>query len=231
MMPRGTIEAELVLPADPELARREAVYQCLQAAILTGRLAPGTVLSELALSEHLGVSRTPVHDALRELIADGLVVQETGRRAVVASVTGREAEEIFDMRLLLEGRACELAAGRIERGIISDLRAEAHALVGGRPTARWHERWTRHDSDFHHAIAAACGNRHLAADIGRYHRLHRGLNRYRADARSLQPAASEHLAIADALLARDARAAARAMRAHLVEWRAFFVARLDAGLV
>src|SRR5688500_900834 len=100
-------------PADHSLV--EAAYQSLLERIVDGRLPSGAMLSELALSQELGVSRTPVHDAMRQLAKDGLVVREGRQRARVAGFAPDDVFEIFEMRKILEGPAAELAAGRMDR--------------------------------------------------------------------------------------------------------------------
>ena len=89
----------------------DAVYETLLEAILSGQLAPGTIVSEVSLARQLAVSRTPVHDALRQLAKDGLVQQRANRRAVIATVSRDDVHDIFEMRKLLEGEA----ARRVER--------------------------------------------------------------------------------------------------------------------
>ena len=88
----------------------ELVYQSLLEAILSGQLAAGHPVSELAVSRQLDVSRTPVHEAIGQLIKDGLVHQEANCRPVVASFTSADISDIFDMRLLLEPAAAAGAA-------------------------------------------------------------------------------------------------------------------------
>src|SRR5271155_3815199 len=93
----------------------ESIYHTLLQGILNGHYAHQAVLSELALARELGVSRTPVHDALRQLAKDGLVTREQNCRARVAGITPDDVFEVFEMRKFLEGPAAELAAGRMDR--------------------------------------------------------------------------------------------------------------------
>ena len=182
----------------------ESVYHALLERIVTGRLAGETVISELALAQELGVSRTPVHDAVRQLAKDGLVTREGTRRARVAAFTADDVHEIFELRKYLEGPAAELAAGRLDRRQLAPLRAAAEALSADAGAADWVERWAEFDELFHRSIARACGNRRLAEDIDRYRLLHKGFNRISTDPASLRRALDEHLAILQALEARDA---------------------------
>lgn len=210
---------------DPSLS--ESVYQALLERILDGRLPSETVVSELALAGELGVSRTPVHDAVRQLAKDGLVVREGKRRARVAAFSADDVYEVFEMRKYLEGPAAELAAGRMNAVEVARLRADADDLVADADAADWVERWADFDEAFHRAIARASGNRRLAADIDRYRLLHKGFNRTSTDAASLRRAMDEHLAILDALARRNGPLARERMLAHVGAWQLYFFRRVS----
>ncbi len=164
--------------ADQSLA--EAVYAAILERIIRGNLKPGTVLSAVKWAEKLAVSRTPVHEALRMLEADGLVVNPAGRRAQVAEFTRDDLWEIFEMRALLESRAAELAAGRMDERQLGPLRSLADSLSAREESEEWITHWAEFDERFHGDIAAACGNRRLAQDIRRYRLIHRGFNHVRS---------------------------------------------------
>ena len=129
------------------------------------------------------------------------------------------------MRELLESRAAELAAGRMDERELGPLRKATEALRDSGEADDWTERWSALDEQFHRVIAAACGNARLAADIGRYRLIHRGFNRVTTDYISLQGALEEHLVILDALTARDPKAAREAMASHIANWKGYFVER------
>lgn len=200
-----------------------AVYESLLEAIMAGRLAPGTVLSEVSLAKQMQVSRTPVHDALRQLAKDGVVEQSAGRRARVASFTRDDLFEIFELRKYLEGPAAELAAGRMDQRQLAPLRAMADELGSDSTRVDWTERWIDYDEAFHNAIAHSSGNRRLAHDINRYRMLQRGFNRMSTDVPSLQRALQEHNEILSALEARDGARAREAMVNHITAWQTYFV--------
>lgn len=207
--------------ADSRLS--EQVYQSLLESVLNGTLAPGAVVSELAVAKRLQVSRTPVHDALRQLIKDGLVRQEPNRRAVVAEFNADDIREVFELRRLLEGEAAALAAPRIARSTLQELRATADRLAKVWGQAGWVERWADFDEAFHTAVARASGSKRLCQEVVRYRTLHRGLNKTHTAADCLRQALEEHLTILDALDRRDPAAARAAMEAHIREWENFFV--------
>src|SRR2546423_5792926 len=101
----------------------DAVYETLLEAIISGRLASGSIVSEVSLAKQLDVSRTPVHDALRQLAKDGLVEQRPGRRAIITTFTKEDIHDIYEMRKLLEGESARRAALRIDRATLGQLRA------------------------------------------------------------------------------------------------------------
>ncbi len=211
------------IEARSEESVSQTVYRELFNRILTGELPPGSTVSEKQLAELLGVSRTPVHNAVLQLVKDGLVTQEANHRPVIGRVSESDVAEIFDMRRLLEGEAARRAASRMDRATLSRLRAAADLLArqGSRSGAL--ARWADFDDLFHEAIAAACGSQRLSADIRRYRMVHHALNRLRMTEDLIPQALQEHIAILSALETRDADGAAAAMDEHLSEWKAFYL--------
>lgn len=201
----------------------DSVYGSLLQAISAGKLAPGTIVSELALARQLAVSRTPVHDALRQLAKDGLVKQQANRRAVVANFSREDLRDIFDMRKLLESEAARRAATCIDRPTLTRLRAAAEALGKNQKKPDWLERWADFDEDFHATIARASGSPRLCQDIVRYRLLHRAFNQLTTTVAVLQQALEEHGRIIEALEKRDPKEAAREMANHIQEWQTYFV--------
>jgi DNA-binding GntR family transcriptional regulator len=211
------------IAADTELSLAEAVYETLLEAIVSGRLRSEVTLSEVALAKQLEVSRTPVHDALRQLAKDGLVEQETGRRARVAHFSRDDIYEIFEIRKYLEGPAAELAAARMDARQFAPLRTAANELQASHGQPDWILQWAQLDETFHSTIAASSGNRRLAQDIGRYHLLHRGFNKMSTDVESLRTALAEHVEILNSLEQHDGAAAREAMIKHITHWQEYFI--------
>jgi len=201
----------------------EAVYQRLMQGIISGEFPTDAVLSEVAVAKDFGVSRTPVHDALRLLARDGLVHRERNCRARVAGINPDDIFEVFEMRKMLEGPAAELAAGRMDGRHLAPLRAAANALQLKPKEADWTVQWAEFDDLFHRTIAEASGNRRLAHDINRYRLLHKGFNRWATEPEGLQSAMAEHMGILEALEARDGVLARERMVAHIVVWQEFFI--------
>jgi DNA-binding GntR family transcriptional regulator len=195
------------------LARR--AYEALKQDILTCELAPGTQIFEGELATHYGTSKTPVREALNLLGQEGLVQVLPRRGYLVAPVTLRDVQEVFQLRLLLEAAAAELAAEHITEEGLRQLKA----LVGVRYTYRdraSYARFLRANREFHVAVAEASGNQRLALFVAKLLEdmeriLHLGL-----DLRdSAEEMAVEHQELVDALLKGDAELARRVVTEQL----------------
>lgn len=218
--------SELVLTPlalQPQLSLVDSVYETLLEAIVSGRVQSGTILSEVVVAEQLQVSRTPVHDALRQLAKDGLVERSNNRRAKVTRFTRDDVYEIFELRKYLEGPAAELAALRMDRRQLQPLRDMADQLASQPRDEAWRMAWAHFDEQFHHTIAMASGNHRLTRDIGRYRLLHRGFNKTKTELASLEQALAEHYEILDAIETHDTVRARESMIAHIATWQTFFM--------
>ena len=219
---------EMALIADfatpsPDTTAAGAAYNAVLDRILTRELTPGAVLHEIRLAETLGVSRTPLREALRRLEGEGLVGRNGGRSLVVQSITVREYIEALHVRRLLESEAAFLAAEKIDPDLVADLRARICAMMqSGEPTPGDH--WTL-DDDIHGALARASGNDLLAAIVQALRRKTRLFNLKRMPNRFL-PGCREHLTILDALDRRDGARARAAMAAHLDNVKASILDKL-----
>lgn len=205
----------------------DQVYRALVEKIIVGELAIGATISELALAKGLGVSRTPVHDAVNSLIKDGLVEQTGNRRPYVAQFTGAKIRDLFAMRRLLESEATRLAAPLLDRSTVAALRAASESLHREQSQEALRRRWVDFDHLFHSKIADNCGNRYLKTDVTRYRFIHNMLNRLYACEGTVMRGLEEHDAILAALEQRDGDTAARLMAAHIQEWAGFFANAVD----
>src|SRR6056297_1676795 len=197
----------------------EQVYESIVEMIVRGQLIPGQSVSELALARTLDVSRTPVHEAIKQLVKEGLMLQAANRRPVVISFGTEDVHDVYEMRCILESEAAAKAAQRIDRPTLDRLQASLQAYQRTRGAAKQIAQWVKLDDEFHSAVATAAGSPRLAADIARYRQLHRIFNRSHTDPAVLGQAAEEHQRILAALTARDAEEARQAMRQHLQEWQ------------
>lgn len=107
------------------LPLRDVVFNTLRQAILKGELKPGERLMEIALAERLGVSRTPIREAMRKLEQEGLVVMIPRRGAQVASITEKDLNDVLEVRIALENMAIEKACARMTEEETEKLKAAA----------------------------------------------------------------------------------------------------------
>lgn len=214
--------------SQPDSAVRlsEQVYESLVEMIVRGKLQSGQPVSEVELARTLSVSRTPIHEAVKQLVKDGLVVQAANRRPVVVAFTSEDVRDVYEMRRILESEAAAKAAERMDRQTLQRLEAELTEFRKRKVGPASITQWVRLDDDFHSAIANAAGSPRLAADIDRYRLLHRVFNRSHRDASVLKQATEEHEKILRALKRRHAEEARQAMRLHLEEWQRFFANHL-----
>lgn len=192
----------------------DRAYAELLRQIQVGALAPGTVLGEVEQASRLGVSRTPLREALRRLAADGLVVQQSPRMTVVSDIDIDDIRSLFEVRRALEETAARLAARRGDAAVFADLAADfAHAVPSGKAGR---EDYYALIARFDAAVDAAAANDYLTAAL-RTVRTHLGRVRRlaRDNPERLAASVAEHRVIADAIAAGDPELAAHATHLHL----------------
>lgn len=203
----------------------QSAYAQLRGMILDGALPAGARLQEQALAEMLGVSRTPVREAIGRLAAEGLVVRPNGGAPVVHKISVGEVMEILHVRRLLECEAARQAATAqppVERFLTLRARVERF-LHGERPSAEEH---LAVDAELHDLIAATSGSgllRELVATL----KLRTRMFDKGSIPERFEPGCHEHLAIIDAILERDPARAESLMRAHLENARAAILGHLS----
>jgi DNA-binding GntR family transcriptional regulator len=188
----------------------------LRAAIVDGRLEAGERYSVAALADRLGVSRTPVREALLVLERQGLVRFERNKGVRIVAPSAADLEEVFVLRLLLEVPAARRAATRLTEADLDALDGELDAMAA--EAQRGAEGpFMAHDQRFHEILLDAAGNRRLAVQVDqlRDHVRLRGASTV-GRSRDMGAIHAEHVAVRDALRAGDADGAAEAMRAHLI---------------
>jgi len=186
---------------------REMVFESLREAIIHGRLRPGERLMEIHLAEEMGVSRTPVREAIRKLELEGFVVMVPRKGAYVAGISVKDIVDVFEVRAALEGLAAGLAAARITEEEMEELERtlvrinvnseedDINSIVEG-------------DSSFHELIYKASRNQRLVQIITR---LKEQIHRFRMTSLS-QPgrtknALGEHKTIVEAISDRNVKLA------------------------
>ncbi|MDE2596694.1 MAG: GntR family transcriptional regulator [Sphingomonadales bacterium] len=202
----------------------DVVAERIEAAIISGQLAPGAKLSEQGLAASLGVSRGPLREAIRRLEGRKLLERTPNIGVRVAQLSLKDLNEILQIREALEGQAAALAALNLPDSEIAALRR----LIDGHEKQKEVREGTGYyqeskDFDFHFRIVTGSGNARLAQMLlGDLYYLLR-VYRYKSSTKPgrAREALAEHKAIVDALAARDPTRAEAAMREHLRHARRF----------
>jgi DNA-binding GntR family transcriptional regulator len=219
-------------------SRTEAVLDAIKRAILAGELRPGQGLVETELAQMLGVSKTPVREALKTLAGAGLVTMSAYRGATVRAIDPASAAAIYDLRLLLEPEAVRRAVGRgaaeadpsqaspapdgpvqaspVQASPVPDGWAGAHAALQASDAATDQAQRSLANREFHRALYLACGNSLLVKtldDLRDQTALVSALSWEQAP--SWQQEAAEHQAILAAARRGAATEAAALLRAHI----------------
>lgn len=200
------------MTADDSTPQGNSAYVRLLTELREGRLNPGDRLRETELAERLGMSRTPVREAIRQLEADGIVTHVPRQGASIRSLDYAEVMELYEMRAVLEGTAARLAtraASDIEIEELFEMNRQMK-ILGSAPEAFILNR------QFHAALLDASKNRFLTRSI---HALQRALMilgpTTLTEPDRAEKAVEEHFGVLDAIKARDGSLAEAAMRAHI----------------
>jgi len=194
---------------------REVAYKRLQDAILHAGLQPGDPLSETRISKALGISRTPVREALQQLAQDGLLQIIPGRAITVAAPSMQEVFDALHVRELLEPEVVRMVADTLptqQRETLKQLTTEMEqaARVGDRP------QWSRLDIKWHEILCDSCPN-HLLGQLviqARNRVYNKGADQHVTD-QFLIDGTLEHKEIVEAIMARDGDKARQLMLDHL----------------
>ena len=206
---------------DPKLSA--VAYGAVLDMVLSGTIAPGEQVTERQIAAHLGMSRTPVREAVRRLEGEGTLERQRNGALVVRPYSMEEFLHALAVRRLLEGEAARLAAGKVAADVLQAARERIARLrrEGLADTAR------QDDRDFHDAIAQASGNPVLAGTIADL-RKRTAMFRLGRLPERLDQVCDEHLAVLDALASGNGAAARMAMQAHIDNVREHLLQRLMA---
>jgi len=201
-----------------DLPVREIAYEYLRTSVLSGRLAPGERLIEEYLAEKLGVSRTPVREALHKLESEGLIRALETRGFMVSRDSKEEIEELFDIRAILEGYALRLISEKVSIGFLERLKGFIEKAEESLRNERIDEvfKWnTKFHDTLHEMVAEKKRLHRMIVNVRRY------VLRYRKDTlRSpdgARRAVEGHHKILLALELRDPDLCERIMREHIQE--------------
>ena len=194
---------------------RDNVARHLLIAIFSGKIKSGDRLVAQTLAKQLGVSATPIREALVELASIGLVDNLPNRGAVCMPFGVRDLREIYQLRRILEVEATRLACGRLPVERLRDLRLGL-AKLAERKVSDWSDQAMELDEQLHGIIANHCDNARLQHEIDRYRELMQAIrvvvgNKQRVQLRAVE----QHIEIIDALIEGAAQKAGQAMANHI----------------
>ncbi len=194
---------------------REIVFESLREAIISGELEPGERLMEIQLAEEMGVSRTPVREAIRKLELEGFVVMIPRKGAYVASMSLKDITEVFEIRGVLEGLAASLAAERITDEELENLERLLVRLAKCKDENDIDTMITI-DTEFHEILFQSSRNQRLSQIISH---LREQIQIFRARTLSapgrMKVALDEHKQIVEALGQRDPEIARQIAISHI----------------
>ncbi|MDA8235801.1 MAG: GntR family transcriptional regulator [Clostridia bacterium] len=194
---------------------REIVFESLREAIINGNLKPGERMMEIQLAEEMGVSRTPVREAIRKLELEGFVVMVPRKGAYVAGISIKDIADVFEIRAALESLAAGLAAERITEEELESLERSL-VKVAEATEANDLESIINMDTDFHEILYKASRNERLVQIISN---LREQIQRFRtaslAHPGRMKFALDEHKQIVEAISQRDVEGARNLAREHI----------------
>ncbi|MCR5255588.1 MAG: GntR family transcriptional regulator [Acetatifactor sp.] len=205
----------LQIKMDDFLPLRDVVFNTLRQAILTGDLKPGERLMEIHLADKLGVSRTPIREAIRKLELEGLVIMIPRRGAEVAQITEKSMNDVLEVRQSLDALCVELACDRITAEELENLK---RACVGFELAVKTKDtkKIAQADVALHDIILKATGNDRL---INLVNNLAEQMYRYRfeyiKDATQHDMLVEEHRQIYESIVKKDKDAASKAAWTHI----------------
>lgn len=205
----------LEMEMDEYLPLRDVVFNTLRRAILKGELKPGERLMEIALADKLGVSRTPIREAIRKLELEGLVVMAPRKGAKVASITERDLNDVLEVRKGMEVLAISLACKRITGEELEKLEIIEQSFQKLIESGNLTE-LAEMDVKFHDTIYQATNNQRLVQLLNNLReQMYRYRMEYLKDIAVRRTLAEEHKAICRALRERDEQQAEEYVSIHI----------------
>ena len=190
----------------------EEVAELMRQKIFARELEPGSWIDELKLSEQLGISRTPMREALKVLAAEGLVTMKVRRGAYVTEVSDKDLRDVYHLLSLLESDAAGVVAQQATDEQLSELQALHQDLI---VAVDEREKFFQINEQFHLRLLELADNRwrmQMVHDLRKVMKLNRHNSLFKQG--RLSDSLQEHQAIVDALLKRDAQASAACMKTH-----------------
>ena len=202
---------------------REIVYEELKRQILVGEIAPGTRMMEVELADVMGVSRTPVREAIRKLEKEGLVSIEPRKGAYASNVSIKDMVDVLEVRQGLEGMAAAMASGKITESQKKELLSIIEKYKAAVEAANVEE-IIRYDEEFHSMIIAISGNKTLMQVFSTVQELAlRFRYIYYDDFNRYESMPKEHQHIEEAIITGDAEKAQVAAEEHVSKLKEFIL--------
>lgn len=209
------MQDKLQVTMDEFLPLRDVVFNTLRQAILTGELKPGERLMEIHLANRLGVSRTPIREAIRKLELEGLVTMIPRKGAEVAQITEKSMNDVLEVRRAVDALCAELACDRIDSQALEQLRLACDNFEQAVKTKDV-KKIAQADVDLHDIIVQATGNQRL---IQLVYNLSEQMYRYRfeyiKDTSQHPHLVEEHRIIYESIVHKDKETASRAAKMHI----------------
>lgn len=216
----------LQLGMDEFLPLRDVVFNTLRQAILTGELKPGERLMEIHLANRLGVSRTPIREAIRKLELEGLVTMIPRRGAEVAQITEKSMKDVLEVRRTLDALSAELACERISPEEEEALKKACQAFEDAVKTKDT-KAIAKADVAIHDIIAAATGNQRLIQLINNLaEQMYRYRFEYIKDATQHERIIQEHRIIYESIINKNKEAASEMAKTHIDNQEKAVIARI-----
>ena len=208
------------------LPLRDVVFNTLRQAILTGELKPGERLMEIHLADKLGVSRTPIREAIRKLELEGLVTMIPRKGAEVARITEKSMNDVLEVRRAMDALCAELACERITDEETEQLRQACVAFETAVKT-RDVKKIAQADVELHDIIVKATGNQRLVQLINNLsEQMYRYRFEYIKDTSQHQRLIEEHRVIYESILKKDRETASQAARVHIDNQKKAIIAQI-----
>ncbi len=206
---------DISLNIDEYLPLRDVVFNTLRNAILTGELQPGERLMEIKLADKLGVSRTPIREAIRKLELEGLVVNTPRKGAEVANISEEDLHDVLEVRCTLEALAIDLACDKMSEETLQELADNINYFKNAMGSEAATEIAST-DVGFHDIIYKSTGNKRLIQILGNLReQMYRYRLEYIKDHDSWNRILTEHTSIYECIKKRDKEAATKAILAHI----------------
>lgn len=205
----------LQVNSDEYLPLRDVVFNTLRQAILTGEMKPGERLMEIHLANKLGVSRTPIREAIRKLELEGLVIMIPRRGAEVAQITWKNLKDVLEVRKALDVLAIELACERMTEEELQKLYRACEIFKETTKTGDL-RKIAETDVTLHDIIVISTGNNRLVQLVNNLsEQMYRYRFEYIKDISQHERLIKEHNDIYESILNRDRKSAADAVRRHI----------------